>query len=226
MGRVNSIWQHDIFADLKECWVITDALFAALVELSTTLRLCASTSRATFQASYCRLQCVLQEYNDIDRVRCALGITCKNADRHKTSHPGFPTVVYNWACARPRIFPLILFMETGSSLMQTMSAQFVSTSPLWHELRCCIGCRPNVRSFQENWDYDTSVPLREIFPKRMGVCRILHVFECGDTTVAPACNFRVNHEMHLEWMTEESHVWADHSMLPSDADIARLEGGF
>ena len=221
--RVYSIWQHDVFADLNECWVIADALLAGFEELCRTLKQCATTSRTTYLASYNRLLCTLRKYNDIDRIRCALGNTCRNALRLKTSHPGYPTVIYNWACARPRIFPHVVFMEPGTSLMTCLSAQFVSTSPLWHELRRCLGTKVGVLSFQENWEHDTSIPLRMSFPERMGVCRILHLYEYIDTTVVPARvfrNFRIGQQMHLEIIPDDSHSWDDYSMLPCDADLA------
>ena len=80
-----------------------------------------------------------------------------------------------------------------------------------------------MRSFQEDWDYDTSVPLRVMFPKRMGVCRVLHVMECDVTTVEQPRDFRVNEEMHLEWIPEDVQYWTDCTSLPSYTDFVLHE---
>ena len=225
-GRINARWRQGVYADLRDCWVITDGLHDAIAELRATLKQCASIARRSFHVSYGRLIGLLQEHNDVDRTRNALGSTCLNAVRFKTSHPGSPSVIYNWTGSRPRIFPLVVFMETGTSLKSALSAQFVCTSALWHDLRSCLGKGKNVRSFQESWDNDSSFSLHEVFPNRSGVCRVLHLADVGTPTVGLSGFCPFSETGRAERESEDQQQWNDYTALPSFADFLLHEAAY
>ena len=39
------------------------------------------------------------------------------------------------------------------------------------------------------------------------------------TTAEHTCNYRVNEEMHLEWIPEDVEFWADITSIPSFAEF-------
>ena len=107
-----------------------------------------------------------------------------------------------------------------------LSAQFVCTSALWHDLRRCLGNGKNVRSFQENWDNDSSLPLHEVFPNRSGVCRVLHLADVGPPTVELSGIFPFSETGRAERESEDRQLWNDYTALPSFADFLLHEPAY
>ena len=107
--------------------------------------------------------------------------------------------------------------------MQTLSTQFVGTSPLWHALRRSLHNQEDVRSFGEAWDWSSAVPLREMLPGRTGLCRVLHVAASKITSIVHTSTYRVNEARHAEWITDDEEFWTDITSLPSFAEFVHHE---
>ena len=193
---------------LREGTVVTDTLSCALNEMRVVLRLCATIARTAYQTSYRSLQGLFREYIDIDKIRCALGITCMHALRCKSPHPGYPTVIYNWVHDRPRIFPHVIIMKRGLSLMQVLATQFVVTSQAWNVLRRSLHSHDEVHSVNDNWDMRVAVPLQAAFMGHSGICRVLHLIGTARPSLRTR-SYHVNDNMQWEWVSEDEDAWTD-----------------
>ena len=224
LGRMGITFAGVSNMHLNEICATTDALLVAYNELMDTLKQRASVSRIAYQVSWGFLHELFREYRDMDKIRGALGCACKNAVLCKTLHPPFPTIIFNCVRVRPRIFPRVLLNEPGSSLEQSLAFCGNASSTLWYELRSSLHKQVAVRSFGENWDWNSSIPLHSAFPGGSGACRVLHV--AASIIRFPLLTWRINGERQFVWTTDDGDDednWTDCSSLASLDDVETLD---
>ena len=201
-------WRLNVFDDMRDCFIITDALFLALNEMDVSLKQCASVARKGYQDAYLRLQGLLLAYMEIYKVRLALECTCMHAGRSRTPHPGFPTVVYSWVHDRPRIFPHVILMDRGTSLSQALRTQVVTTSRAWHELRMSLIKQDDIHTIEDNWDMLSAVPLQAVYTGHSGLCRVLHLIGTARPNLHTP-TYHVNNRNQWEWVNVDEEFWPD-----------------